>query len=295
MMDDQKYLKQCQDIRESLSKPLHSQFRVIAILLLQDGQTIVGSNDEPSHPGIAGSICAERAAFLRLRLWKDPAPIVAIYIVTDAGRACTPGMLCRQYMWGLIDPDDTRIVLQSCERDSDPLVLSLRQLYPYPSIYRGLGRDECVQLGEKLKDRVSNQWKHIAIPGLTTEQVQALLECARAATARDTRDALHPIRYGAAALLSDASFVSASQLKSIEFGSTLDPVCQMASSLVGGPPVVAVVVVDQFDVPHAPFATGRSFLAEYGYEDAYCVVTKDEGEMAVVTVKNLHPYNPSLE
>ena len=65
--NDDHYLKRAHALRRSLTKPAQSRFRVVAILLLDNGDVICGANDE-APPTISGSICAERAALLQYRV-----------------------------------------------------------------------------------------------------------------------------------------------------------------------------------------------------------------------------------
>ena len=55
-----------------------------------------------------------------------------------------------------------------------------------------------------------------------------LLHLAQKASQRDSRTALHPLRYGAAVLFSDGSTSTAYQKKALEYGCSLDAVTQLA-------------------------------------------------------------------
>jgi cytidine deaminase len=300
--DDIRYLQQCHNLRERLLPlPRQSHFRVVCLLVLSDGTGIWGTNDEAS-PWMGGALCAERAAFLQLRLldapsgwwWRRPKnmTVKTIYIVSDAPTIpVTPGVLCREYMIGCtaVHPATTRIVLQSAHRSSMPMVTNLHQLYPYPCMYTHMSAEESCALGRQLSDSVDVS--NIRINNVTTANIQELLEAARAAASWEDRDMVHPMRYGAAALirkpLNDATstsssssndswkIVKASQWKALEYGGTLDAVGQLGSLLhsqMESPlDVVVIVMVDQFGIPHAPFAPGRSFLVEHGYNHVVCL------------------------
>ena len=127
----------------------------------------------------------------------------------------------------------------------------------------------------------------------------SLIESVRAATCRDSRDGLHPMRYAAGALMTDGSIISAWQKKGIEYGCTLDAVAQLAPKLEDAreeqklvPKVL--VHVDQFGVLHAPFARGRAFLAEHGFADVQVLVTHAEGGVIRTTVDELVPCCPQI-
>jgi cytidine deaminase len=86
-------------LRASMEAPLQSRFRVLAVLCyVQDDDPttvryIVGANSEPCS--IGGSICAERACLVQLRLMQKPISLLRIFIVSDAPEPLAPGMLCR--------------------------------------------------------------------------------------------------------------------------------------------------------------------------------------------------------
>ena len=64
------------------------------------------------HRLSSACLLVRRAAFLQLAAIKGPgASVVAVYIVTDLGVACTPGCLCREYVQVLMSK------LRSCRND----------------------------------------------------------------------------------------------------------------------------------------------------------------------------------
>ncbi|KAL7564682.1 hypothetical protein ACA910_021237 [Epithemia clementina (nom. ined.)] len=187
--DDIMLLQHAHALRESLSKPRLSDFRVVALLLVvldddndrNEIMVIPGANDEPG-PFLGGAICAERAAFLQLRAWwlwrqqqqqhqpqpssalalraptANPPKVDRIYIVSDAQtEPLPPGLLCREYMYGHeATTPETVVIMQSSTSSTTTIAttassssssndrnhqkilkLSLRELYPYPSIYMG--------------------------------------------------------------------------------------------------------------------------------------------------------------
>lgn len=293
--DDAFYLQQAQRLRLQLDPPRQSHFRVVALLLLENGTIVAGANDEAS-PSIAGAICAERAALLRYRSQLETLPIQAIYIVTDADRVVPPGTACREYLHGHpATGDETRIVLQSQHEHSRPWILTLPELHPYPSIYARMTVEEQVAFGSKHEELIERELEHVKIKGLFEDQVYRLLESAHQAALEDDLDVLHAVRYGAAVAVereAKVDILTAHQIKALEYSSTLDAVCQLASKLERGDTVLAWVMVDQFGIPHAPFCAARSFLTEQGYGQSLVILTTQALKVVVVEARELAPYTP---
>ena len=340
--NDETYLAQAQAIRRRMIPPRQSNFRVVAILVLDNKRvgdshphTIIGMNDEPT-PFLGGSLCAERAAFARLtyeanafhkRLQEVELRVQTVYIVTDSTTmAIPPGMLCREYMAGssYTNHDTTRIVLQAgydedCGSTSAPIVLhTLKELYPYPTIYMKLPRNEQMIRGESLQQRQQQLLKEIELPpGLSSDNLTQLLQAARQKLQDDPFDELHPVRYAAAALVEThhhgLQVVSTAQRKGLEYGCTLDAVTQLVplwnSNNVAS--VKLLVQVDQFGICHGPFAAARSFLVEHGYGETWVVVNwmetgqedggtasrnndPDHLHLQVVQAHELAPYVPNF-
>jgi cytidine deaminase len=310
------YLRLAHDLRLKLDRPQQSSFRVATILLLEGGTMILGTNDEPS-PNIAMSLCAERCAFLRYRVQQKHELVKTVYIVTDSDTPVSPGMACREYMYGHpATRPTTRVVLQSKVPESEPLILTLAELQPFPSIYIGLKPEEQLEMGGKYQQRICMALEQLQVPGLSQQNMIRLVKAARDACQLDDRDSLHAIRYGAAIALEQEKghieILQASQLKALEYGLTLDAVCQLASQVLAltknsqnksGPRVVAVVQVDQFGIPHSLFAHARSFLTEFGFGDCSVILTSMDKTKASddplfsiqsVPAKDLAPFVPDF-
>lgn len=304
---DDYYLHKAHQFRLQLAHPQQSNFRMCAILLLENANMVYGTNDEPS-PNISMSLCAERCAFLRYRAQLKNSPIKTIYIVTDAEKPVPPGTLCREYMYSHpATLPTTRVVAQSKDPESEPSVWTLGELHPYASIYIGMSPQQQMDFGTKHQLKVQTEIEKLELLELTEEHVLQLVRAARSACQLDTKDSVHSIRYGAAAALQShdahVHFIQASQVKALEYGCTQDAVCQLASHLLAPSnhnlKVVAVVQVDQFGIPHGPFAQARSFLAEHGFGDVHVILsTMDpvDGHISVKTVaaKTLAPYVPEF-
>lgn len=147
------------------SSPEQSEFRVYALLLvkLNTGKAIIieGTNAEQGY--IGGAICAERAALVQLRRFKDP-QIMKVVVVTDSAVPIAPGLLCREFLSSHCPPQTPILIANnfetvSADADADagtgsaigystkPLfvVKSLGDIFPYPYIYRNVRRNDQVR------------------------------------------------------------------------------------------------------------------------------------------------------
>ena len=91
---------------------------------------------------------------------------------------------------------------------------------------------------------------------------------------------------------------TAVQRKALEYGCSLDPVGQLAPELArkrrdGVRPIV-VALVDDLGVAHAPFASGRAFLAEHGYGAVDVLCHDGDGALHVVEALELMPFVPDF-
>ena len=89
----------------------------------------------------------------------------------------------------------TEIVLAQY-KDQPPKVMPLADLYPFPSLYLGLSTAEQLVKGKALQKKMQLQ-----SPPALPPHAQDVLNAAKAAGEQDSRNDLHPIRYGAAAAL----------------------------------------------------------------------------------------------
>ncbi|KAL3923756.1 MAG: hypothetical protein SGILL_001468, partial [Bacillariaceae sp.] len=299
--------------RLQLTKPVQSSFRVLALLFYEektmngksrsqlppwikhdigDRTFIVGTNDEPGY--IGGAICAERAAMVQLR-FVPSFQLTKLVIATDATEPISCGMLCREFLAGHPSvPWNLNILSTGCHcercgcKDEElfqsnkecieghkehlipTLHTTLKKLYPYPSPYTRLTANESVHLGEKYNESSRSTGD---LDGLQ-ETAKRLLEVA-ILEAKSNASENHPIQFGAAAVLEDETIVSSHQSSALEYGCTLDAVCQLApyfKEKESAP--VMLVQADQFGIAHAPFAPARAFLSENGLER--CIVLLHE-------------------
>uniref|UniRef100_A0A7S2YQI8 Uncharacterized protein n=1 Tax=Entomoneis paludosa TaxID=265537 RepID=A0A7S2YQI8_9STRA len=206
---------------------------------------------------------------------------------------------------------NTVFVLQSADATSEPWHVTLAELYPHPPLYMGLPVVEQQRLGQEMQPQISSQIPLLANTKTTTTSNtfwKDLWEKAQQATQEDTRDDVHAIRYGAAAALMDTtsnqvSYITASQCKALEYGATLDAVCQLVPPLVQQQQqqrmiILGLVQVDQYGLPHAPFAPARSLLVEHGLGDTPVLTSRRQDAMMlqlhVVTARDLAPFAPEF-
>lgn len=283
---------------------------------------LCGSNAEPGN--ISGSICAERAALCRMRFLVKPV-LLKVVVVTDSPRAISPGALCREFLASHADLE-TPVVMGSA--DGQLVRCLLGDLVPFPYKYRLQTRQSIlsfaqscgslVRPSQRKKDpesepeagtlpvadssgtsRNTTSDESFTVDELTVddELASTAMNAAMSVNHLDQGDGLYPIRLSAAVIYSDGQTLTAWQMKGLEYGCTADPVVQlvhrMESLKVQNPASeatpVAIVMVDQFGVLHAPFAQARSQLVERGYGHLTCLIHKIDGTMAGVKCDDLLP------
>ena len=126
--------------------------------------------------------------------------IVTSYIECPGTCICIPdmqGLLCREYMMGHSACGPKTEIVLAQYKNQPPKVMSLAELYPFPSLYLGLSAAEQLAKGTALQKKMMQLQSPPALP----PHAQDVLEAAKAAGGQDRRNDLHPIRYGAAAAL----------------------------------------------------------------------------------------------
>jgi cytidine deaminase len=288
---DECWLALADRIRRSLPPPPQSSFRVVAVVALGSrlrGEYVVGTNIEAGN--LHNSVCAERVAFGALQLYcqRRPGAVRCIYIVTDAPQPISPGALCREFMYSSPFCTPATRVLSATPDLGQRLDVTLAELLPRASPYCRLG--------------AADQRKWAKATSLQTPPTGSAAATAYAAAKRashgDDRDDLHPTRYGVACAFDDGTVETAVQRKALEYGCSLDPVGQLAPELAkkrrdGVRPIV-VALVDDLGVAHAPFASGRAFLAEHGYGAVDVLCHDSEGALHVVEALELMPFVPDF-
>lgn len=329
--EDERYLTLLENQRdEHMSLPLLSSFRVLALFAYLDlegqPQHVIGANCECAN--IGGALCAERSAICQLQL-RRVQRVTTVYIVSDADVCLTPGTLCREFLSSspYFTPQTPFIMRASKCR---PCVTTLQELYPFPNIYDRVERhdvlasaqafcDAALTTADPAASEVEQEAKTTPFVALQLRSMKplerAVYLAALEATAHDTRDDLFPMRYAAAALFSDGEIHVTWQHKTLEYGSSLDPVSKLIthvdSKRIGksffsindqssevrvqqapkAEPVV-VVQVDQFGILHAPFARARAFFFEYAYSDLLVLVNDASGALRRVPMTDLVAESP---
>ena len=284
--------------RERLARrltPSQSCFRVVAVVVYEaaDGELrhVVGHNDEACC--LPNSCCGERAAFLQLA-GAPGLTVRAVYIPTDAPYPVTSGALCREYMLSQSWLTTPEMPVVTEGGDGRRYTRTLAELYPYASPYTRLDSAEQLAFGK------------VAAPAARAAMERAAGTPAgvawRAATEAAERlaaagDALHPVSFGAAAVLQDGRVVSAAQRKALEYGCSQDAVCQLLALIDDRGSAPAVVAhCDQFALCHAPFAPARALLVEGGFGAArvLCHAGRGDGAPEEVRAEALLPALPLM-
>lgn len=264
---------------------------------------------------------------MKLRFLPTTAVVRKVIIVTDNDKPISPGLLCREFIISLTQPD-TPIVLAS----NDNSIISkftIGSIHPYPYVYRYQTRDTLSEFALRFSHKVR------PIDDKLQVGAKLLFDKATEALHLDKLIKLHPLQFSAAVLFSNGDVEVAWQLKGMEFGCTLDPVCQLIREMEkrrfcrpcltsnarkrkaredeGGEEeapgeqsergdvseqfLVAptlLLLVDQHGVAHAPFAQARALLSEHGYGDLNIVVHDTDSLLPVlVKAAALTPEPPS--
>lgn len=295
LLDDKaRAISLCNSQRESLhAAPSQSGFRVYCIILFTTPdkhglQVVEGTNSEPGM-WIGGSICAERAAICKLRFYTAP-EIKVVFITSDAMVPIAPGILCREYLCGVCSPSwsPPPSVVMGDSRGERVITWNMEQIYPFPSLYRSIGRDSILAHGEAFVSRTK-------LPIWSDAGMHLIYEAALANNHRDGNLLLHPLSLSAAVLFEDGSVSIAWQLKGLEFGCSLDPVSQLINTMVTSLQRPRFLVqVDQLGIAHAPFGQARALLVEHGFacEPMILVHNTTDGTCLVLSPASLAPHPP---
>lgn len=291
-LSDEAFVKLALSRKAAVKAPIHSMFRVLCILRIRDDKGrngyVVGTNSEQGF--IGGSICAERAAAVQLRLIGEGVTVDRIFLVSDLPQGdLTPGVLCREFL--ISQPQIIRgcEVLMICTKDASTRTVTLPQLYPHSCLFSKVAKADLLDWGTKFKAAAQ-------VPAMMTASQQEVYAQAVATTVHDTKDEIHPVRLAAGVLFSDGSVSYTAQQKALEYGNTLDPVSLLAPVLLQkraqGIHPEMIVQVDQHGILHAPFAPARSFLYENDFDSCVIYVHGDAGDVAAVHVAELVPDAP---
>lgn len=297
MRDDKAFVSLANDIRIKLTtSPTQSNFRVVAILIVRyEGsklRLVVGANCEQGY--IGGAICAERSAICRLRFLDRP-EILRIVVVTDSEVPISPGALCREFLMSAAAPD-TPVVIGN-NNGEEVTECTVGQIWPFPYLYRLFLRQDIIpQVAVICQEVQSKASKRDSIPSSMQSYIDQAVAAAKAVNANDRAERLHPVRFSAALIYEDSSVQTAWILKGLEYGCTMDPVLQVLAKAVqrraeepSGPAPVLLVMMDQFEVLHAPFAQARALLVEHGFSFLQVAVHDEQGFLRLTTAQALYP------
>lgn len=105
----------------------YSHFKVGAVLVMKNGEYILGSNIENASYGLSN--CAERSAlFQAFSLGYRQDDILELVVIGDTARPISPCGACRQVMMELMNPT-TKVTLTNLK--GDKLELTVEDLLPY--------------------------------------------------------------------------------------------------------------------------------------------------------------------
>lgn len=273
------------------SAPSQSLLRVFCLLIVEvEGSIIIveGSNAEQAY--IGGAICAERAAIVQLRPYKNPI-IKKVVVVSDFNFPLSPGALCREYL--TYEADAATPVIMGDASSSIITRCFLRDLYPYPFLYKSCNRNSLVSFATNFSSSLTKKTSEENIEHLCSEVFASVMQ--------DSTTSLHPLQLAAGVLFDDEFIDVAWQLKGLEYGCTLDPVSQLVRTIeqrrvhsaklaIAPSRPKCLVMMDQFGVMHAPFAQARALLTELGYGEVTVLVHNAQGCVEEVRCRELLPY-----
>lgn len=255
-------------------------------------QYIVGHNDEACC--LLNSVCAERAAFLQLASIRGNVVVHGVFLVSDASRPITPGALCREFMMSsAMTTPSMPVVMEGNEGPKGRIVRTLEEMWPLASPYTRLDAAGQEAAGVQQRAQATKQLAALLAKGsLEAKAWRLATEAAR----NDKRSEMHPVSFGSSVLFADGTPAIAWQKKALEYGCTLDAICQLAPALeaartLGTKPLL-IVMADQFGVCHAPFAPARAFLVEHGFGAVQLLVHDTAGTLHRTTADELMPALP---
>ena len=279
---DSEWLSLALERMQQRSRPLQSNFRVYAILTYEYDAAdesgakrsgwVSGTNSESVF--IGGSLCAERSAAVQLRELGVEVKVTAVYLVSDMETCITPGVLCREYLLSICEPE-TPIHMSGCN-GGEVRSATLGSLYPHWCMYTALRAEDAVASGSACRatGAVDASLRDFEFSdGKERERILSLHRAVLKATQEDAFESVHPIRYAAGVLFSDGTTETSWQRKALEYGNTLDAISSLVRIMEqkqradDGVGVVAAIHVDQFGILHAPFAPARAQLSELGFAD----------------------------
>tara|TARA_B100000780_G_C21093059_1_gene440608 strand:- start:374 stop:1465 length:1092 start_codon:yes stop_codon:yes gene_type:complete len=293
----QGWLHLCTTRMKKCIPPRQSMFRVYAILTWKNDASnmtgwVSGTNSESAY--IGGSLCAERAAAVQLRELPPTCRVTAVYLCSDLLETpITPGVLCREYLLSCV-ASDVPIWLTTAN-NSVTRQTSLLELYPYPSLFEGIARNNIIARGKACCQRITSMDCNIK---KFNNQWSTLITNASEASLFDVLGgSMHPVKYGSAMEFEDGEIVCGWQKAGLEYGTTIDAVTSLLHRMDEKSPIrpIRLVVVDQFGNLHAPVAPARAQLYERDNGGLKVAVDNtDTGQRCEVDLASLVPDCPKM-
>jgi cytidine deaminase len=145
---------------------------------------------------------------------------------------------------------------------------------------------------------------------LSDHHYETLLTAAYQVNHYDHLDGIHPLRFSAAVLYSNGETYSTWQLKGLEYGCTSDPLEAVIHHILHHQTTtssmnnhnnnnnsmnipIAVVMIDQYRICHAPFSKVRCLLIEHGLGDIRVVIHILDNQLIDVPAHCLLPSPPN--
>lgn len=198
----------------------------------------------------------------------------------------------------LIFDENTSIVLGSCDL-SEVKKHPISYYYPHPFVFARLSRKQTFEAQKNFKftsvedSNVDEKAKKCYKLSLEKSKVKYI----------ESNDQLSCV---SCALFSDGSFSIAFEKRSLEYGTSLDAITQLAEAIETKTKTKDIFLeyicqVDPFGFAHAPYASGRAFLHEYGHGQCNVIchvldsTQSDKVKWSVVKAEDLMPDSPKLK
>ncbi len=291
-----------------------------------DGYKVVeGANMEQGY--IGGAICAERAALSRLRMLSNPV-IVKIVVTTDSVDPISPGMLCREYLMSSAAIETDVIIGNGPSTVVTVVPLGSLLPFPYlyrfynrkgvtryaESLSRSINTE-----GWTARQKQLYTHARVAIVGDDKEALHPVRLAAAVLLENGEIERtwmLKGLEYGCTMCpvtlllremekrrlpqlckpcnITDLEIDNGIMQQSNDTATQSSPENEIINAAdiaaeVVGPRPECIVMLDQWGVAHAPFASARAILTEWGYGHVQILVHDEHGKACVSTAEALCP------
>ena len=178
---------------------------------------------------------------------------------------------------------------------------SIASLYPMPYLYRMTRRPgidkkivETVSIKEGKMESNNEFLENNGVKELYDYVVQYKSESCKADIDKD-RENLHPVMFFAGVQFNQShrKKKAATFIQCAEYGCSLDPISQLVPDMLTEKQTNSddtnngelLVMIDQANIPHAPFAAARSILSENGFKDTKVLVMNQDGIFSLISVE----------